>query len=112
MGHLKLPGVVFRNNRFRPSSSKFAGQVCEGIQLHVTNRLRFQPLRTALCLIAHLRSAYSRHFEWAQLHFDRLAGSEAIRHGIDKGRPVTEILDAWQQELRAFEKERRAFFLY
>lgn len=112
MDGLKLPGVAFRYCRFRPSSSKFAGQVCQGIQLHVTNRHRFQPLKTALCLIAHLRSAYSRHFEWAELHFDRLAGSEEVRHSIDRGRPVGEMVDAWQPELNAFEKERRAFFLY
>ena len=112
MNRLNLPGVAFRNCRFRPNASKFAGQVCEGLQLHVIDQGRFQPLRTALHLIAYLRSAYSRHFEWRERHFDRLAGSEEVRLGIDGGRPVAEMLDAWQQQLRSFEKERSAFFLY
>ena len=112
MDRLKLPGVAFRHTRFRPSASKFSGQVCEGVQLHVLHPRRFQPLRTALALIAHFRRNHSGHFQWAERHFDRLAGSEEIRRGIDRDRPVGEMLESWEAELAAFEKERREYFLY
>lgn len=112
MNRLELPGVAFRHTRFRPSASKFSGQVCEGIQLHVLHPRRFQPLRTALSLIAHFRRIHSGHFQWAERHFDRLAGSEEVRSGIDRDRPVEEMLEGWEEELAAFEKERRDFFLY
>lgn len=112
MNGLKLAGVAFRHTRFRPSTSKFSGQVCEGIQLHVLHPGRFQPLQTALSLISHFRKAHSRDFQWAERHFDRLAGSEKVRHSIDKGQPVKEMLEGWQAELAAFEHERRDFFLY
>ena len=112
MDRLKLPGVAFRHTRFRPSASKFSGQVCDGIQLHVIHPGRFQPLRTALCLIAHFRRTHSQDFEWAEPHFDRLAGSEEVRRGIDRDQPVEEMLEGWRAELADFEKERRDFFLY
>ena len=112
MSRLMLPGVAFRHTRFRPSASKFSGQVCEGVQLHVLHPGRFQPLRTALSLIAHFRRTHSGNFQWAESHFDRLAGSEEVRRGIDRDRPVGEMVEGWQDELDAFEKERRDFFLY
>ncbi len=112
MNRLELPGVAFRHTRFRPSASKFSGQVCEGIQLHVLRPRGFQPLRTALSLIAHFRRTHSGHFQWAERHFDRLAGSEEVRRDIDRERPVGEMLRGWEAELEAFEKERREFFLY
>ena len=112
MNQLELPGVVFRHTRFRPSASKFSGQVCEGIQLHVLHPRRFQPLRTALCLIAHFRRTHCGHFQWLERHFDRLAGSEEVRSAIDRDQPVGEMLEGWEGELAAFEKERRDFFLY
>ena len=112
MNRLELPGVAFRPTRFRPSASKFSGQVCEGIQLHVFHPRRFQPLRTALSLIAHFRRTHSGRFQWAERHFDRLAGSEEVRNAIDRDQPVGEMLQGWEAELEAFEKERRDFFLY
>ena len=112
MDRLKLPGVAFRHTRFRPGASKFSGQVCDGIQLHVVHPGRFQPLRTALCLIAHFRRTHSQDFKWAERHFDRLAGSEEVRRSIDRDQPVEEMLEGWRAELADFEKERRDFFLY
>ncbi len=112
MNRLELPGVAFRHTRFRPSASKFSGQVCEGIQLHVLRPRRFQPLRTAFSLIAHFRRTHSGHFQWLERHFDRLAGSEEVRSSIDRDRPVGEMLEDWEEELAAFDKERRDFFLY
>src|SRR5439155_1005400 len=42
----KLPGVHFRPVRFQPTFHKYAGQACGGVQLHVTHRDGFQPVRT------------------------------------------------------------------
>ena len=43
LNSLRLPGVFFRENYFQPTFHKFAGELCGGAQLHVTDRETFQP---------------------------------------------------------------------
>lgn len=112
MESFRLPGVTFRNTSFTPSFSKFSGQICQGVQLHVTNRNQFEPIKTALCLIGHLRFNYSSYFKWAENHFDRLAGAKEVRYCIEQGEPVESMLTRWHQKLGEFEIARREFFLY
>src|SRR4029453_16565874 len=40
-----LKGVLFRPLFFRPTFNKYAGQVCGGAQLHVTDRRTFRPVQ-------------------------------------------------------------------
>ena len=37
MRDLRLPGVIFRRCFFTPQFNKHAGQICRGLQLHVTD---------------------------------------------------------------------------
>ena len=39
----ELPGVVLRETWFQPTFHKWAGEVCGGLQLHVTHRQAFKP---------------------------------------------------------------------
>jgi uncharacterized protein YbbC (DUF1343 family) len=63
---LRLPGVVFRENYFEPTFHKFAGELCGGVQIHVTDRKAFQPLRVAVEIIKLIRTTCPEHFEWNQ----------------------------------------------
>ena len=45
---LKLPGTHFREMFFQPTFQKFAGQLCGGAQLHVTDRNSFRSFETGL----------------------------------------------------------------
>lgn len=51
----KLPGVVFRRAYFTPQFNKHAGVVCEGVELHVTDRRDYDPVLTAIHLYRHMR---------------------------------------------------------
>src|SRR3989441_235988 len=42
----RLPGVHFRPARFAPTFHKWAGRLCGGVQVHVTDRDRFRPFVT------------------------------------------------------------------
>lgn len=55
MTGLGLPGVVFRPLCFTPLYSKFSGEVCRGLELHVTDRDAYRPFRTVLYLIRYLK---------------------------------------------------------
>jgi uncharacterized protein YbbC (DUF1343 family) len=59
-----LPGVVFREAAFEPGFQKYAGQVCRGSQLHVTDRHTFLPYRTGLEILRVVRERYPEDFAW------------------------------------------------
>jgi len=63
---LRLPGVFFRENYFQPTFHKFAGELCSGAQLHVTDRNAFHPFQTGVEIIRALRKLYPRQFAWKQ----------------------------------------------
>jgi uncharacterized protein YbbC (DUF1343 family) len=63
---LNLPGVFFRENYFQPTFQKFAGEICGGAQLHVTDRMKFQPFRTGVEIIKRIRQSYPDEFQWKQ----------------------------------------------
>ncbi|MBM4273868.1 MAG: DUF1343 domain-containing protein [Deltaproteobacteria bacterium] len=116
-----LPGVIFREAFFEPTFHKWAGELCRGFQLHVTDRRTFKPYYTTLALLAAIRRLHPDQFAWRQppyeyeterLPIDLLTGDAAIREGLDQDVPVQDLEAAWQRELAAFLEARREFLLY
>ena len=66
LNRLKLPGVFFRENYFQPTFQKFAGELCGGAQIHVTDRDTFRPFQTGVEVIRVIRKSYPDQFEWKQ----------------------------------------------
>jgi uncharacterized protein YbbC (DUF1343 family) len=100
----ELPGVVFRGAYFRPTFQKFAGQDCGGVQLHVTDREAFRPVRTGLAVLAALRELSGTRFAWRTETYefvsdrpaiDLLFGSDRERLSLEAGVPWREIAAAW-----------------
>ncbi|MFQ5737661.1 MAG: exo-beta-N-acetylmuramidase NamZ domain-containing protein [Acidobacteriota bacterium] len=111
LNRLHLPGVRFRPQSFVPSFSKYRGEACQGVQIHVLNRNLFRPVETALHLLAAVRKLHPRVFEFSE-SFDRLAGNSWIRPRLSQGLPVEQIIRKWQHSLREFEKKRKLYLLY
>jgi uncharacterized protein YbbC (DUF1343 family) len=68
-GHLnasKLPAVFFREAYFQPTFHKFAGELCGGAQIHVTERDDFRPFQTGVEIIKCIRKIYREEFQWKQ----------------------------------------------
>jgi uncharacterized protein YbbC (DUF1343 family) len=117
----ELPGVILRTACFEPTFHKWAGQVCRGFQLHVTDRRTFKPYSTTLTLLAAIRQLYPDQFAWRQppyeyeterLPFDLLTGDNAIRKGLENGQSVAELEESWKGDLVRFLEVRRGFLLY
>lgn len=66
LNRLQLPGVHFRENWFQPTFQKFAGEICGGAQLHLTDRDCFAPFRTGLEIIRTIRRMSSDSFKWKE----------------------------------------------
>jgi uncharacterized protein YbbC (DUF1343 family) len=86
---LQLPGIFFRENYFEPTFQKFAGQLCGGAQLHVTNRESFRPFETGVQIIRCLRRMYGDSFQWRKPPYEY--ETEKLPIEILLGRPVEEF---------------------
>ncbi len=118
---MRLPGVSFRPGSFKPGFQKHAGKVCGGVQLHVTNPLKFLPYRTGVAVLLALRAEAKDTFEWRHEPYefvtdrpaiDLLTGSPAVREGVEQGADLEEIAATWKEGEQAFEEQRKPFILY
>ncbi len=55
MNALCLPGVTFRALTFTPMYNKHAGEVCRGVELHITDRDAYRPFETMLHMFRHFK---------------------------------------------------------
>ncbi|HIG16694.1 MAG TPA: DUF1343 domain-containing protein [Candidatus Handelsmanbacteria bacterium] len=114
---LRLPGALFRPVFFRPAFAKYEGQSCAGVQLHVTDHARLQPVRVGFEAIAAVRRAWPDQFAWRTNHegihnFDKLAGSDGVRLAIDAGTSIENLLRDWAKERIGFEELRQKYLHY
>jgi uncharacterized protein YbbC (DUF1343 family) len=109
---LALPGALFRPVAFTPTLSKFSGESCQGVQLHVADRKLFRPLATALAIIEDIRRNHPEQFQFKSAYFDRLAGTDTVRKAMERNEPVVDIVSTWQKDLKEFEITRKKFLLY
>lgn len=116
-----LPGVVFRPLHFQPTFHKFTGEVCGGVQIHITDRSLFKPFLTGVAIVRAIRHRYPDSFSWKQapyeyvfdrLPFDVIAGTARLREQIESGMPLAEIEASWGQPVDAFIEIRREYLLY
>ena len=118
LNDLRLDGVIFRACYFTPMFSKYSGERCRGVQIHITNRDTYRPVETALHMIAAAHLLWPDNFEWLapkydeRRHFDLLAGTVEIREAITLGVPVEKIVEGWQEELDSFLELRSDYLLY
>jgi len=116
-----LPGVWFRAAYFQPTFQKWAGQMCGGIQIHVTDRERFEPYLTGIAVISAARALYPDSFKWREppyeyeyekLPFHILSGGKGIAEMIERQAPLSQIRQSWQQDINAFLRMRAQYLIY
>ncbi len=95
-----------------PSDGKFAGEPVEGIRFSVTDRSIYDPVGTAVAALLVARRLAGDRWEWRESHFDRLAGTDRLRHAIDRGDSLAEITAEWATGLAAFEARSRPYLIY
>jgi uncharacterized protein YbbC (DUF1343 family) len=117
----RLPGVVFRSATFRPTFHKYAGRLCGGVQLHVTDRARFRPFVTGLALIAVARRLAPGHFRWRRppyeferrrLPIDILLGTDTIRRALSRGATLGALERSWRGGLAVWRRQRAPSLAY
>ena len=116
LNELSLSGTHFRPIHFTPTFSKFAGQPCHGVQIHVTNRDELRPVDVGLHLIATVRRDYPAQFEFLKnegcYFIDLLAGTDELRMRLNERESPNEIIRAWQKDAAAFIAQHQSYLLY
>lgn len=118
MNALALPGVHFREcafvaeyNAFR----KYIGELCFGVQLHITNKYAFNSFVTGMRLIEAIRDKYPEFaipFDNGRCEagmFDGVLGSDAWRTGTES---TDDFIRRGEHEAARFKKAVKPYLLY
>ena len=113
-------GARFRPLIFRPTTSKWAGEDCGGVQVHITDRAAWRPLAVWLAVLITIRTQYPDDFRWKAAHFDRLIGLSAVRGeieagihtGTDAAGILSPLLVRWEDDCASFAEQRAPFLRY
>jgi len=115
MNGRKLPGVRFRPVYFKPTASKFRGELCGGVQLYVTDVRAIRPLETGISLLYTIKRHYEPFAflppvkEGSRPFIDLLCGDSLYR---DDSVGMEALLEQFREESRQFARIKRQYHLY
>ena len=115
LNQLSLEGVKFRPIYFTPTFARHKDQQCGGVQVHILDREKFAPVKTALHMIHTIKRIYPDEFQWRggdRPFFDLLMGTDRVRRQLSRGESVGNIINSWEDERLRFLESRRSYLLY
>ena len=105
-----LRGVRFVPVRFKPSASVFKGEECGGVNIVVTDRELFRPVRVGLEMAVALRRLYPN--DWKVDSYARLLVNADTLERVRRADEPEAIERAWQPRLAEFRRARTRALLY
>ncbi|HSG46404.1 MAG TPA: DUF1343 domain-containing protein [Longimicrobiales bacterium] len=109
-----LPGVAFESVTFTPRSpgdGKFPETEVRGVRFRAVGA-GYDPTRAAVAALLEARRQAGERWEWREAHFDRLAGTDALRRAVEAGATLEEAVAGWEAQAAAFRDLRRPYLLY
>ena len=117
-----VPGCAFRIHSFIPTFNKFSGELCNGLQIHMTDPGKFYPVATALEIFdAIIETAPEGslkfnlppyEYEYTLMPFDILSGDSIMRTSLINRSPVGAEKQRWRHEIEEFRNEFRHLAVY
>ena len=110
-----LPGVYFRPQYFTPVFSKYQGELCGGVFVHVTDRQTFNSMKTSWVMLEEIRrnekefKVNKPYVEGRPSLFDFEVGTKYM---IEATYSLEEELAILDQDAAKFEKIRKPYLLY
>lgn len=105
-----LPGVRFVPVRFTPKASVFKNEECGGVNIIITDRARFRPVRVGIEMAVALRRLYPN--DWKVDDYLRLLVNADTLARVKRGDAPEEIERAWGERLAEFRRARSRVLLY
>ncbi len=96
-----LAGIKFQRLHFTPWFDKWAGKLCRGFRLFVTDKKRYRPVWTSLYLLQVIIKNFPEfswrlppyEYQWRQMPFDIIVGRKKIRAALELGE------QSWWEEI-------------
>ncbi len=116
LNRFDLSGVFFRPLSFKTYYLRFIDQNCSGVQIHITNFQKFQPMRVQIHLLTTLKKLFPEYNYFTESKrlssFKKAMGNEQIIADIEDGKSADEIINSWQKKLDQFIIIREKYLLY
>jgi uncharacterized protein YbbC (DUF1343 family) len=108
----RIPGCVFRSHDFIPTFHKFAGELCYGMQIHVTDINCYKPVATALDIFDAIIETSEQdslkfklppyEYEYKLMPFDILSGDSGMRETLTSRKNILVEKERWDSEIEEF----------
>jgi len=105
-----IQSVRFVPIAFTPSSSNYAGERCEGVNLIVLDRNTLDSPELGIELASALHKLYPNDFKLERM--TDLLVNQAVFEAIGAGEDPRRIAEDWQERLDAFVRLREKYLLY
>ena len=110
LNNRNIAGIRFVPRRFTPNASVFKGEECGGINLIITDRARFKPVRAGIEIAVGLRKLFPN--DWKFERYANLLVNKAVFDRIARADQPEEIEKSYQSDLDEFRRRRAQFLLY
>jgi uncharacterized protein YbbC (DUF1343 family) len=105
-----IAGVRFVPLTFTPAASNYAGQVCSGVSIIVTDRNGLDAPELGMELAAALRKLYAADFKIERM--TELLMNQSVYDALVAGQDPRRIAQDWQEGLQKFQKVREKYLIY
>ncbi|MGE4588099.1 MAG: exo-beta-N-acetylmuramidase NamZ domain-containing protein [Acidaminococcaceae bacterium] len=111
---LQMPGVIFRPIAFMPNYGMYAGELCQGVQMHITDKRSFQPAHVGAQMVRLLMKDYSQIDLFPKrssdgFKIDIALGESSLRYAEI---PLEDIFNRWGRENAYFAEKVQPYLLY
>ena len=110
LNQLDLPGVQFEAVAFTPQASKFEAELCSGVSFRISQREKFQAVRTGLEIAVQLRRLYPDR--WEVEGYARLLANQQVLEAVKNANSFREIESIYSADLEAFIQRRQNYLIY
>ena len=107
-----VPGIVYRPTTFKPTFHKHVGEICKGVQMHVTDPKNAELFKAGLYILEAVRELYPDKLEFrgSSNHYfiDLLLGTDEYRLGMS----ADELIAKHAPGVEAFSEKVKKHLLY
>src|SRR5262249_37461992 len=106
----RVPGVRFVPVSFTPNASVFKNEKCNGVNIVITDRARFQSVLTGIEMAVALHSLFPP--DWKVDAYLRLLVNSETLEQLKRGDSASQLINSWTTSLTNFRRARDRVLIY
>jgi uncharacterized protein YbbC (DUF1343 family)/CubicO group peptidase (beta-lactamase class C family) len=105
-----ISGVRFVPTTFTPTTSNYAGQKCEGVNIVLIERNALEAAELGIELASALHKLYPE--QWHMQRLIELLNNQSVYDAIAAGQDPRRIAEDWRESLNKFVQARQKYLIY